>query len=87
MDALLGIHAAVNPPYFENALTPYEALRMYTSDAARVAFEDERKGRIRIGMQGDLVILDNDPLSVDPLRIKEIAVLYTIHKGEIIFQG
>jgi predicted amidohydrolase YtcJ len=87
MDALLGIHAAVNPPYFENALTPYEALRMYTSDAARVAFEEERKGRIRIGMQGDLVILDNDPLSVDPLRIKEIAVLYTIHKGEIIFQG
>jgi predicted amidohydrolase YtcJ len=87
MDALLGIHAAVNPPYPENALTAYEALRMYTSDASRVAFEDDRKGKIRIGLQGDLVILGGDPLTVDSKRIKDIKILFTIHKGKIIYQG
>jgi len=85
MDALLGIHAAVNPPYPENALTPYEAVRMYTSDAARVAFEEDRKGKISVGMQGDLVVLDADPMTIDSQKIKDIKVLYTIHKGEIIF--
>ncbi len=85
MDALLGIHAAVNPPYPENAITPIEALRMYTTDAARVAFEEHRKGKISIGMQGDLVVLDQDPLTIDPTKIKDIKVLHTIHKGEIIF--
>jgi predicted amidohydrolase YtcJ len=87
MDALLGIHAAVNPPYPENSLTPFEALRMYTSDAARVAFEEDKKGRIRIGLQGDLVILDKDPLTCDPRKIKDIRILYTIHKGKIIYQS
>lgn len=86
MDALLGIHAAVNPPYPENAITPYEALRMYTSDAARVSFEEDRKGRICVKMQGDLVILDKDPLTIDPQQIKDIRVLMTIHQGEIIYQ-
>lgn len=85
MDALLGIHAAVNPPYPENAITPLEALRMYTTNAARVAFEEHRKGKISIGMQGDLVVLDQDPLTIDPTKIKDIKVLHTIHNGEIIF--
>lgn len=87
MNALLGIHAAVNPPYPENAITPYEALRMYTSDAARVSFEEDHKGRICVKMQGDLVILEHDLLTVDPKRIKDIKILYTIHQGKVIYHG
>jgi len=87
MDALLGIHAAVNPPYPENAITPLEALRMYTTDAAIVAFEDDRKGKISVGMQGDLVVLDQDPLIIDPTKIKDIKVLYTIHQGNVVFSS
>ena len=87
MDALLGIHAAVNPPYPENAVTPYEAVRMYTSDAAKTAWEDEWKGKLCKGMQADMVILDADPMTVNPQKIKDINILGTIRKGELVYNN
>ncbi len=85
MDALLGIHAAVNPPYPENAVTPYEALRMYTSDGAKSAWEDDKKGRLITGMQADMVILNADPMAVNPHTIKDIMVLGTVRKGKLVY--
>ena len=86
MDSLLGIHAAVNPPYPENALTPYEAVRMFTADAAKCSFQGDRKGTLEVGKQGDLVLLAEDPMTV-PDHIKDIKVLLTVHKGEIVYRG
>ena len=86
MDALFGIHAAVNPPYPENAITPYEAVRMYTADAAKCTYRFEQKGTLTVGKQGDLVLLSADPMAVDPRTIKDIQVLETIHKGETVYQ-
>ncbi|MBE5956941.1 MAG: amidohydrolase [Lachnospiraceae bacterium] len=85
MDALLGIHAAVNPPYPENAATPYEAVRMYTSDAAKNAWEDSYKGKLIPGMQADMVILDADPMTVNPQTIKDIRILGTVRKGKLVY--
>lgn len=87
MDALLGIHAAVNPPYPENAVTPYEAVRMYTVDGARNAWEDGWKGSLKVGMQADMVILDSDPMTVNPHMIKDITVLGTVRKGKIVYRS
>lgn len=87
MDPLLGIHAAVNQPYPENAVTPYEAVRMYTIDAARTSFLDHEKGSLAIGKQGDLVVLSEDPMTVDPRRIKDIRILATVYQGEVVFEG
>ena len=85
MDALLGIHAAVNPPYPENAVTPYEAVRMYTSDAAKNAWEDGWKGTLTEGKQADMVVLSADPLTVNPQTIKDIEILGTIRKGKLVY--
>lgn len=87
LDALLGIHAAVNPPYPENAVTPYEAVRMYTSDGAKSGWEDDYKGKLIPGMQADMVILDADPMTVNPQTIKDITVLGTIRKGELVYSN
>lgn len=87
LDALLGIHAAVNPPYPENAVTPYEAVRMYTSDGAKSGWEDDYKGKLIPGMQADMVILDADPMTVNPQTIKDITVLGTIRKGKLVYSN
>ena len=87
MDALLGIHAAVNPPYPENAVTPYEAVRMYTSDGAKSAWEDDKKGKLIEGMQADMVILDADPMTVNPHTIKDIKILGTVRKGVMVYHN
>lgn len=85
LDALLGIHAAVNQPYPENSVTPYEAVRMYTSDGARCGWEDDYKGKLIPGMQADMVVLEADPMTVDPRTIKDIKVLGTVRKGELVY--
>ncbi len=87
LDALLGIHSAVNPPYPENAVTPYEAVRMYTSEGARCGWEDDYKGKLIKGMQADMVILAEDPMLVDSRTIKDIKILGTIRKGEIVYNN
>jgi imidazolonepropionase-like amidohydrolase len=44
-------------------LTPYEALRAATADAARFLRRGDRAGTITVGAPADLVLLDADPLA------------------------
>lgn len=87
LDPLLGIHAAVNQPYPENSTTPYEAVRMYTSDGAKCGWEDDVKGKLLKGMQADMVVLADDPMTVNPRKIKDITVLGTIRKGKLVYNN
>ncbi len=86
IDPILGIHAAVNPPYAEHAVTPQEALRMFTIEAARTAFEERQKGSIEEGKLADLTVLSQNPLAVAPAALKDIQVIMTIKGGEITYQ-
>jgi predicted amidohydrolase YtcJ len=45
----------------EQAITPMQALKAVTLDAAWQNREDDRKGSIEVGKQADLVILGGDP--------------------------
>ena len=87
LDPLLGIHAAVNQPYPENSVTPYEAVRMYTSEGARCGWEDDYKGKLIPGMQADMVILEEDPMTVNPQTIKDIKILGTVRKGDLVYEN
>src|SRR5438093_787318 len=46
----------------EQRMTPREAVRAVTIDAARQLFEEERKGSIEVGKLADLVLLAANPL-------------------------
>jgi predicted amidohydrolase YtcJ len=65
----------------DQRLTPAEALRAVTLDAAYQCFEDGAKGSIEVGKLADMVVLSDNPLRVAPEAIREIAVLATLKEG------
>jgi len=48
--------------------------------------EEKTKGTLEAGKLADLVILEKNPLAVDPLTIKDIAVVETIKEGKTVFR-
>ena len=50
-------------------------------------FEEDKKGSIEAGKLADLVILDKNPLTVDPQDIENIKVVETIKEGNTIFKA
>jgi hypothetical protein len=96
IDPLLGIYAAVtrrtidgrNPGGWvpEEKISVEEALRAYTFGSAYAAFMDGELGTIVRGKRGDLVVLSENILKIDPVRIKDVRVDYTIINGEVVFK-
>ncbi len=69
----------------EWAVSPAEALRMYTLGSAYVAFEEDQKGSVEVGKLADLVVLGEDPLAVAPERIRDVEVVSTLVDGRVVF--
>lgn len=70
----------------EQQVSPMTALRAVTIDAAYQIFRDHELGSIEAGKLADLVVLDNNPTTVEPLAIKDIQVEQTIVNGVTIFK-
>jgi hypothetical protein len=70
----------------DQRVTPMEALRAITLSAAYQYFEEDVKGSIAPGKRADLVILDANPLTVEPDAIKDIAILETFARGRSLFR-
>lgn len=69
----------------DERLTPMEALKTITLWGAYQHFEEKYKGSLEVGKLADLVILDRNPLTVDPLTIRDIKVVETIKEGKTVF--
>jgi len=69
----------------DQRVTPYLGLKAVTANAAWQLKEEKSKGTLEAGKLADLVILERNPLKVDPATIKDIAVLETIKEGRTIF--
>ncbi len=63
-----------------------EALRLYTSAAARYSFSEEKSGSIEVGKLADLAILSGDPLAVAEEDLKNIVALRTMVAGRTVFE-
>jgi predicted amidohydrolase YtcJ len=62
-------------------LSRLEALRLYTTHGAAVAFWDDRLGSLEAGKLADLVVLSDDIMTIDEDRIPETRVLATLVGG------
>jgi predicted amidohydrolase YtcJ len=87
LNPLYGVHCAVNHSNPDEQLDVERALRLYTLDNARLAFEEADKGSIEVGKLGDLVVLASDPRDVPPTSIADIPVAMTIVGGEIVYSS
>lgn len=67
--------------------TVYQALKAITINAAYQYFEENSKGSLKKDKVADFVILDKDPLTVNPMELKNIKVIETIKSGKIIFSA
>ncbi len=65
----------------DQRISPLQALRAVTSDAAWQAFEETHKGSIEPGKLADFVVLERNPLTVPPRAIRDIAIIETIIGG------
>jgi predicted amidohydrolase YtcJ len=69
----------------DQRVTPMEALQAITINAAHQYSEEQHKGSIEVGKLADLAILDGNPLTVNPMQIKDIKVVETIKEGRTIY--
>lgn len=67
----------------ENRITVQQALHAMTLGAAYTLKLDDRIGSIETGKQADFAILEQDPLAVDPVRLKDIPVWGTVLGGRV----
>jgi Predicted metal-dependent hydrolase with the TIM-barrel fold len=88
---LIGIYAAISRKAEtgeailpQESISPLEALRLYTENAAFASFEEDIKGTITPGKFADLVVLSDDPLKMPLEQIKDLAVEMTIIGGDIV---
>jgi len=95
---LKGIHAAVTRRrvdgspgeagwYPDSRLTLDEALHGFTTGPAYAAGMEHVKGRLAAGYLADLVVLDQDLYTIDPMAIIETNIIATMVGGEWRYGG
>ncbi len=90
---LVGIYAAVTRKGMsgtvfgeEESLSVMEALRGYTLNGAWLSFAEERKGSLEPGKLADMIVLDQDILTIDPDHIMDISVQQTWLGGKLVYE-
>jgi predicted amidohydrolase YtcJ len=90
---LVGIYAAVtrkgpDGKVFgaDEAIGIREAIRLYTQKAAYLGFDENNKGSIEVGKLADLIILDRNPVKIDPEQLLSTKVDLTMVGGHIVFE-
>ena len=69
-----------------NKISVEQALKSLTINAAWQIDMETKIGSIKPGKYADFVILDQNPMMVDPKKIRDISVLQTIVSGNIIYK-
>ena len=70
----------------DQRVTPLEALKAMTINVAQQYGEQSSKGSLEVGKLADLVVLDQNPLKVEPMKIKDVKVVETIKEGRSIYK-
>ena len=71
----------------EQKLTIREAIEAYTMGSAYAEFQDDMKGSIAPGKLADMVLLSDDVLTIDPVKIRDVKVLKTWVGGKLTYDA
>lgn len=71
----------------EQKLTIKEAIEAYTMGSAYAEFQENEKGSITPGKLADMVLLSDDVLSIDPVKIRDVKVLKTWVGGKLTYDA
>lgn len=71
----------------DQRLSAYEGLQMLTTGPAWQMFEEGRKGRIKVGLLADFVVLNRNPLTAPTDQIRAIKVVQTVKEGEVVWKA
>ncbi|PCI97095.1 MAG: metal-dependent hydrolase [Flavobacteriales bacterium] len=61
----------------------YDAMKCITINAARTLDLEEKIGSIKVGKQANFTILEENPITISPKKIKDIKIIGTIFNGRI----
>ncbi|MBP6597620.1 MAG: amidohydrolase [Arenimonas sp.] len=70
----------------DERVTPYEAMKMITLWGAEQFGEQASKGSLEPGKLADMVVLSENPLTIDPAKLNTIVVLETIKDGKSVYR-
>jgi len=74
-DPINAIYGACNHPYDpEQSTTIQEALKMNTYEIAYTSFDEKERGSLESGKIADMVILNQNPLAMDPKNLLQLKV-------------
>jgi predicted amidohydrolase YtcJ len=96
VNPLQGVYAAVTRQtldgspaggwFPEERIDVETAMKAYTVNNAWVGMMEEKLGQVKEGFLADLAVLDRNPFEVDPLELKDVAVVLTIVGGKVVFE-
>ena len=69
----------------QERVSAYDAMRSLTINGAYQYKEEKTKGTLEVGKLADLVVLDRNPVKVDPMAIKDIQVVQTLKEGVLVY--
>ncbi len=70
----------------EEAVAPYQALRMYTTLAARHCFMEDRIGSLEPGKYADITVWDRNPIRVEVEQLKDLRADMTLVEGIVRYK-
>lgn len=68
-------------------ITVAEALKVGTINGAYASYEENIKGSLEVGKLADLVVLEEDPETVDPSTIIDIKIQRTMVNGKWVYES
>jgi predicted amidohydrolase YtcJ len=71
----------------DQAVSRKDALKMLTSDAAYLSFDEGKKGTLEVGKLGDIGVLDGDYFTCPDEQIKGIRSVCTVVGGKVVYRA
>ena len=85
MKPLHAIRIAMQHPVESERISLREGLEMYTVNAAKLGFLENRKGMLREGLDADFVVLEKNPYAVPTRELSDIKVAATVTGGTVVY--